>query len=540
MKKSPVVYTFILIVWFSIASILVWQTVNICVGLFNTPTEMWKKIVVVIILGINCLCLLYFWLNAVKDLMFSIFYIFLNKKFKKIYANLDTECQDKTKKVLLLYCTCNDFNEDALLQSSKQDYLNSKVIILDDSSKQEYIDRIDRFANDNNFQVVRRENHVGFKAGNLNNYLKNVNCDYDYLVVLDSDERIPNNFVSKILTYFERDKSVGAVQAAHVATKGANLFQDMLGMCVKSNGKICQVMRNFYGSSSVIGHGMMISKECYEKVDGFPEVVAEDISISVKIRDAGYKIAYASNVVCKEEFPTDYISLKKRQCKWTQGNVEYMKKYNKEINHSKIKWYEKLDLKLSHYSLPIIPLLSFLLVINTTTLGFVNCFPNGYGLWFVILLSVFLLSPLIPDVFTYANTKNIWRLIPYFILNMITYASMEPMMISTIILGVFGKKAKFIITPKDAKYITFSEMLKTSYVSVIFGLIIAVTTYFAYKSLIPTLILSLCCMLCPVVILMANIPVNQHKAKKAPSTTNEKILCDGDGVSLNGENADRS
>ena len=141
MKKSPLVYTFILIVWFSIASVLVWQTINVCIGLCNTPTEICKKIVAGIILGCNCLCLLYFWLNAVKDLMFSIFYIFLNKKFKKIYSNFDEPCQDKTKKVLLLYCTCNDFNKDALLESSKQDYPNVKVIILDDSSKPEYIDK---------------------------------------------------------------------------------------------------------------------------------------------------------------------------------------------------------------------------------------------------------------------------------------------------------------------------------------------------------------------------------------------------------------
>ena len=165
----------------------------------------------------------------------------------------------------------------------------------------------------------------------MNNYLKNVNPDdYDYIAVLDSDERLPHDFVSKLLKYFEEDKEIGAVQATHVAVKGSNVFQDVLGMCVKSNGKICQIMKNFYGSSSLFGHGMIISKECYKKVGGFPEVVAEDISISVKIRDAGLKIVFAPNVTCKEEFPTNYISLKKRQCKWTQGNVQYMKNITKK------------------------------------------------------------------------------------------------------------------------------------------------------------------------------------------------------------------
>lgn len=453
----------------------------------------------------NCLCFLYFWLNSVKDFLFTAFYIFLRKKISKRYQLYDEVCHEKTKKVILLYCTCNDLNEEALLESSKQDYPNAKIVILDDSTKKEYIERIDSLAKENAFELVRRKEHTGFKAGNMNNYLKNINPDgYDYIAVLDSDERLPRDFVSKLLTYFEKDREIGAVQATHIAVKGSNVFQDVLGMCVKSNGKICQIMKNFYGSSSLFGHGMMISKECYKKVGGFPEVVAEDISISVKIRDAGLKIVFAPNVTCKEEFPTNYLSLKKRQCKWTQGNVQYMKKYNKEINHSKISWYEKLDLKLSHYSLPIIPILSLLLVLNTLTLGFLQCLSVSYGLWFFIILMIFLLSPLIPDIVTYGKSKRIWLIIPYFVLNMITYASMEPMMVSTVILELFGKKAKFIITPKEERKMTFLDILKASWSPIIFGALIAVLTYFAFHSLIPTLFLTACCVLCPVVVILSN------------------------------------
>ena len=268
MKKSPLLYIFVILAWGLVATILLWQTVNISINLFNNETiDLWKKILSEIFLCGNCVCFLYFWLNSIKDLMFSVFYVFLHKKMLKTYSLFDERCKDTTKRILLLYCTCNDFNEEALLKSSQQDYPNAKLVILDDSSKQEYKESVDKFASQHNFEVVRRENHVGFKAGNLNNYLNNVNPDdYDYLVVLDSDEIIPNDFVSKILTYFEKDGDIGAVQTAHVASKSTNLFQEMLGMCVKSNGKVCQIMKNFYGSTSLFGHGMIISKECFKKV----------------------------------------------------------------------------------------------------------------------------------------------------------------------------------------------------------------------------------------------------------------------------------
>ena len=516
MKKHCLIYVFIVAFWIIASVFLIWQTVYISLPIFKSSNLLlWKKIIGGIALYGNCRCFLYFWLNSIKDLMFTIFFIFLRRKINKQYSQFDGICKGKSKKVILLYCTCNDLNPEALLTSSNQDYPNVKIVILDDSTKDKYIKEIDTLAKENDFEVVRRIKHTGFKAGNLNNYLKSVNPDnYDYIAVLDSDERVPRDFVSKLLNYFEKDKQIGAVQATHIASKGTNIFQNMLGMCVKSNGKICQIMKNFYGSSSLFGHGLMISKECLRKAGGFPEVVAEDIAISVKIRDAGFKIIFAPNVVCQEEFPTNYLSLKKRQCKWTQGNVEYRKKYNKEINRSKISWYEKLDLKLSHYSLPIIPILSLLLVINSLLLGFLDCVSRYYGVWFFVLLIIFLLSPLIPDLFTYGASKKSWLILPYFVLNRITYASMEPRMVSTVILELLGKKAKFIITPKENTKMGFLDVLKASWSPVIFSIAISVLTYFSFHNIGPTRFLTICCIMCPFVVLLSNFPVNRKKREK--------------------------
>lgn len=65
---------------------------------------------------------------------------------------------------------------------------------MDDSKSNEYIKRVDEFVKEYGLRVVRRENKEGFKVGNLNNYLKN-NDDYDYFVVLDSDEVFLNDFI---------------------------------------------------------------------------------------------------------------------------------------------------------------------------------------------------------------------------------------------------------------------------------------------------------------------------------------------------------
>lgn len=523
MKKSPLVYWLVFAIWSLVAGFLIWQLVVLVQDSLGRGGALWQKIIYVFVMCCNCLIFLYFWLNSLKDLMFSLVYIFKRKKIFAEYKKYDKFCEDRTKRVLLLYCTYNDLNENALLECAKQNYENFEVVILDDSTKQEYKDKIDEIANEHNFTVVRRENRVGFKAGNINNYLQNKH-DYDYFVVLDSDEIIPPNFILNALTYFEMEESVGAVQGKHIATQGTNAFQELLGMSINSNGEISQIMKNFYGANSLLGHGMIISRVAYEKVGGFPHVVAEDISFSLQLNAQGYRILWAPNIVCQEEFPVNYIALKKRQCKWTQGNLEYMKNFSKEIDKCGLTWFEKLDLKLSHYSLPVVPVLSLFLVINAIILGWMNFFNSSYGIAFMVIMGIFLLSPLIPDLFAHHGTKKFWLILPYFALNIVTYAAMAPMMLATIVLGAFGKKAKFIITPKEEGRITFGENIRNTIDSVVFGLIIMIITYFAYGSIWITAFLSICCVLAPVVVVLANVKVKPK--------SNEFVVIKGNSTEL--------
>nr|WP_307935998.1 glycosyltransferase [Mycoplasmopsis bovis] len=94
----------------------------------------------------------------------------LAQKFEPI-INSELTDEFKNKKVVLLYCTCDDFHEESLSKSMVQYWNNYETVILDDSKSNEYIEKVNEFANKHNLKVVRRENKEGFKAGNLNNFL---------------------------------------------------------------------------------------------------------------------------------------------------------------------------------------------------------------------------------------------------------------------------------------------------------------------------------------------------------------------------------
>ena len=370
MKKRPVLYIVILSVWACCIALLGWSLYRIIAGLEGYSSA--KTWIIAALLSVNTAVLAVLWLGSIKDFIFSLSYALLHKRLEKRYEEVKKFSRDAgpEPRVLLLYCTCNDFNAKALTASRRQNYGNFATVILDDSTDPRFRREAEKYAlHHSNVEIVRREDRTGYKAGNLNHFLKG-RKDYDYFVVLDSDEVIPPEYIRETLKYFRFDPDCGAVQARHAAQKGENVFQRLMSLCVGSNGTTVQVIKNFYGANSLIGHGMTISRACYEATGGFPLVVAEDISFAVEIKNAGMNILYAPDILCHEEFPVNYVSLKKRQCKWTQGNLEYMRKYNKDIGRSRMAWFEKLDVKLSHYSLPIVPVLSFLLAVCTIARAF--------------------------------------------------------------------------------------------------------------------------------------------------------------------------
>lgn len=508
MKKKPTLYIIVFAVWAGCAALLAVCLAQLLPAVAGEP---WRRGLIIALLSLNTAILAALWLGSIKDLVFSLAYALRRKALVRALQRQAAEGEralaeaaEPLPRVLLLYCTCNDFNEQALSRCRRQNYGNCKTVILDDSTDPACKRAAAKYAlHHSNVEVVRRQDRSGYKAGNLNNYLRG-RSDYDYFVVLDSDEVIPPDFISKALRYFAADENCGAVQARHVASEGKNMFQRLLGRSVAGNGRTVQVIKNFYGANALLGHGMMISRRCYQRAGGFPHVVAEDISFAVEIRNAGLSILYAPDIECSEEFPSSYLALKKRQCKWTQGNLEYMKRYSGQIFSAKMAWFEKADIILSHYSLPVVPVLSFLLTVCTVALGFLGYPVIGYALAVYAVMLLFLCSPMLPDLFLCRGKTNFLLLVPYFIVNVATYASLAPMMLRTVALGLLGKKAVFLITPKGEGRTTVKQALAGTWGSVAFALAVGGMALWACGSILPVIFIFAGCLAAPFLALLSD------------------------------------
>ena len=430
-----------LVVW---AVLLVWLWLNISRGFVRPPfvqgvqPSVALRIAAIVLVALNGIFISYFWLNGVKDFIYVFWYALAKRSLlKRFQPVLQKEVTGSEGKVLLLYCTCNDFDGESLARSMRQDYANTQTVIL------------------------------------------------------DSDEIIPENFVTECLRYFAAYENAGIVQANHIATRNRNFFMKLFHIGVNSHWPTYQTMKNRYGFSSMLGHGAMIRRECYEKAGGFPNLVAEDLCLSIEMRNHGYFVVFAPNIVCEEEYPVDYAAFKKRHSKWTQGNLEFIKKYTRKFFASKMSWFEKMDIVLFTYNLPLTAIFAFYILLNITFMPALGIDIGAlYPVWMIVPTAVFFFSPMLNDVFSWIFRIYFFLFLLYLLGVVVLYGSMLFTSLASALFGMFGKKAKFIVTPKNSQKIGFLQALRIQYKELLFAAAIVILALVFSRSFLPVLLIT--------------------------------------------------
>lgn len=259
--------------------------------------------------------------------------------------------------VAILHTVCDDFQERAALSCVRQSYSNYHVFILDDSMSLEQKNKIDKFAATfvEKVTVIRRQNRTGFKAGNINNALDYLSSQYKYLALADSDTYLPPDFVATTCMLLEANPSSAFVQTLHVANsdnKGAALSQQLEAL-VWIGWKYYQPIRNKYGFPMCYGHGALISCNAIKEAGGFPEIVSEDIALTLNLRRQGHRGYFTPSVICGEDYPEDYHSFRKRLSRWVSADLECSRTALVPFLNTKgINLVEKVDAALRGLKVP--------------------------------------------------------------------------------------------------------------------------------------------------------------------------------------------
>ncbi len=174
---------------------------------------------------------------------------------------------------------------------------------------------------------LRRENREGFKAGALNEGLKNARGEF--LAVFDADFIPAPDFLKKTIPHFCRGGNIGMVQVRweHL-NRDYSLLTQAQSVLLDGHFVIEHTARNrsgcFFNFNGTAG---VWRRECIETAGGWSgETLTEDIDLSYRAQMVGWNFVYLDGVVAPAELPVDVNALKTQQHRWAKGSVQVARK----------------------------------------------------------------------------------------------------------------------------------------------------------------------------------------------------------------------
>jgi hypothetical protein len=395
-------------------------------------------------------------------------------------------------RVALISCAADDFNPDALRRSIAQ-HRDVAVLIFDDSKSAEGKRAVDAFAEQTGAEVLRRSGRRGFKAGNLNAGIRRIQHRFDYVVLLDSDDVLPPDFVDRALRHFARDPKVGIVQARHVAWRGDSAFTAQFSGLLGTHIDVTQRARSAAGFSMFMGRGAMISLDAYRAAGGIPELVMEDVAFSLEVHRAGFSIAYAPEIVCTEDYPVDFAAFRSQHRKLVEGTTEFVRRSWRRIFGSGMRWHEKLDLLFEQLMIPFGAVVGLALLTSGVVLVAAGDDVRA-PLWVAGVTAVSVAAPLLPEAARLLRREGVAAAVKFLLLATALYGSVLVLTVRAAAKVLLGRGATFRVTPKTravgGRFSTLRMLraeLVVAIVATVFGLV-AVGTVMPLLALIgPTL-----------------------------------------------------
>lgn len=209
--------------------------------------------------------------------------------------------------ILVNYNGYEDTKEciESIIKSQETDY---KIIVVDNCSTDDSKCRLMELQNNYDFQLLIANSNNGFSAGNnigINYALKE---NFDYILLLNNDTIVSQNFLTKLLEGFNFSENCGATigkiyfhsepdkiwyAGGSISKKTARTEHFKYGMTDDGNGNIEKV-------SFATGCFICLKKSVIESIGLLDEhffLYEEDAEYSVRIQSNGYDIVYVPDSV---------------------------------------------------------------------------------------------------------------------------------------------------------------------------------------------------------------------------------------------------
>ncbi len=338
-------------------------------------------------------------------------------------VNSKLEPHRSAESVAVLLCTRDDWLPGVAESCLGAMQPGDRLFVCDDSESPAFQEQTAEFGRQHPHcvDIVRRGAPVGFKAGNLNHCLRKLDDRFQYVLVVDHDNRIESDTIDLAVRRLAECPSAPFVQFAQRADgHGCTSFAEQMMVSVRAAWRLLSLRRT-YGLPLCVGHTVMFRREALTALGGFPESVTEDIALTLALLRRGLTGCYELASPGTESIPDTYQAFRARYVRWCLGTVQCWGWEIGELAVKRWRWHELYDgllqLAVLLYPVPLLILWIGMAMLSADT-GSAGVSPHGP----VVMLA--LVGMLIPSLPLLLSSTGILRALRNVAIHVAVYMSL--------------------------------------------------------------------------------------------------------------------
>ena len=190
---------------------------------------------------------------------------------------------------------------------NKSNYKNFKIILVDNEYSEKSLIELKNQHKD--IVVFKEKNNLGFAGGNNIGIRYALENDYDYIMLLNNDTEVKENFILPLVERIEKDHFLGAVQPLILNFSNKSIIWNAGGKLNKFLGLISTRLNNNKLNSSIVfddytdwisGCCILIKSEIVKKIGLLDEkffTYYEDVDWSLRMKSLGYDLGFVKESI---------------------------------------------------------------------------------------------------------------------------------------------------------------------------------------------------------------------------------------------------
>lgn len=182
----------------------------------------------------------------------------------------------------------------------------------------------------------RREQNIGRKAGNIEDFVQRSGGAYDYALILDADSLMDGSTIAEMARRMDADPHLGLLQSVPQVIGGKSIFGRAMGFASAYYGPaFARGVSMLQGNEGPYwGHNAIVRMQAFAQSCGLPalsgdppfggHILSHDYVEAALLARAGWKVRLAVDLEGSyEEGPENLVDYAKRDRRWCQGNLQH-------------------------------------------------------------------------------------------------------------------------------------------------------------------------------------------------------------------------